>query len=374
MTANNRTPWKFHWLTRWGEIWDEEFVRQWLTWFDEDLCAHVFFHPALAKAWMETYLPLRHMRPWFLVAQSAEHTVFLPLILWRRSWKNGFQRLLIPVGYSDYDYHGPIVVGLETGESYQSFWLAFVDELRSSPCRIGFDRFVLNGVRRASGGTLQGWANGDFCPWIDLRKFKKPEDFLPSLKTSLRGDLRRQERRASEVGELTYLIYTADMEEQAMSELTPFLAAHARRWPAAYKAPHLHENIVRRCMKAGTLHFSVLKIGGKSAAWHLGFVFRNRYYYYLPAQEEKFDRLSPGKLLLLKCIEDAVQKELSVFDFLRGEETYKAGWTDKTEPLWSLQLDEQNFLARVRNTAVDRLIPALKEMLPGRRQRFSDIR
>jgi hypothetical protein len=122
-----KTHWKFHWLTRWEEIWDEGFVRQWQAWLDESPSAHVFFHPAMVKAWMETYLPLRDLLPCFLIAESAAHIVFFPLVFWRRNWKNAFQKLLIPVGYSDYDYHDPIVVGLKTEESIgmNSFWADF---------------------------------------------------------------------------------------------------------------------------------------------------------------------------------------------------------------------------------------------------------
>lgn len=358
MTANDRkTIWKFHWLTRWEEIWDEGFVQKWQVWLEESPSAHVFFHPALVKAWVETYLPLRDLRPCFLIAELADHMVFFPLVLWRRNWKNAFQRLLIPVGYSDYDYHDPIVVDLKTEESIEmnSFWADFMVELQRISGPIRFDRLILDGIRQRVAGEGKSWSPGDTCPWADLSPFERPEDFLPSLKTSLRGDLRRQERRINEVSELAYHVFTGDMIEQALQELNPFLVAHARRWPTAYKAPHLHENIIKRAMVSGLLHFSTLKIGGESAAWHLGFAFRNRYYYYLPAQDEKFDRLSPGKVLLLKCVEEAIINGLSIFDFLRGEDSYKAGWTDKTEQLFKLKLDDKKVLSKNRNAIVDRV-------------------
>jgi len=356
-----KTHWKFHWLTRWEEIWDEGFVRQWQAWLDESPSAHVFFHPAMVKAWMETYLPLRDLLPCFLIAESAAHIVFFPLVFWRRNWKNAFQKLLIPVGYSDYDYHDPIVVGLKTEESIgmNSFWADFIVELQRVSGQIYFDRLILDGIRQLVAGEGKSWTPGDTCPWADLRPFERPEAFLPSLKTSLRGDLRRQERRINEVGKLAYNVFTRGMIEQALQELHPFLAAHARRWPAAYKPPHLHENIVVRSMEAGLLHFSTLKIGDESAAWHLGFVFRDRYYYYLPAQEEQFERLSPGKVLLLKCIEQAIINRLSIYDFLRGEESYKAGWTDNTEQLFNLKLDNKKMLSKNRNAIVDRIRPML---------------
>jgi len=67
---SDNMSWKFHWLTKWDEIWHEDFVSQWQRWLDESPSAHVFYHPALVRAWIETYLPLRDIRPCFLVAEA----------------------------------------------------------------------------------------------------------------------------------------------------------------------------------------------------------------------------------------------------------------------------------------------------------------
>jgi CelD/BcsL family acetyltransferase involved in cellulose biosynthesis len=362
-----KTRWKFHWLTRWTEIWDEGFVLQWQTWLAESPTAHVFFHPALVKAWVETYLPLRDIRPCFLIAESDANMVFLPMVLWRRNWKNAFQRLLVPVGYSDYDYNDPIISYADGATAFdsESFWVYFNEEL-STACPFNYDRILLDGIRSGFSGKGNRWTERETCTWTDLTPFQSPEVYLPSLKSSLRGDLRRQERRMQETGEINYLVFEESMGQKALKELIPFLNAHSRRWPEAYKAPRFHEHLIIQGMEAGILHFSVLRIGGDAVAWHLGFIYRDRFYYYLPAQKEEFDRLSPGKVLLLRCVEDAIARGLTVFDHLRGEENYKAGWTDKTETLWSLQLDGNHPTSRIRNVVVDRAKPGLKTLLPTR--------
>lgn len=55
---------------------------------EEAWTSHVFFHPALARAWVDTYLPLQDMRPLFAVVENGGTTAVLPLVLWRRNWKN----------------------------------------------------------------------------------------------------------------------------------------------------------------------------------------------------------------------------------------------------------------------------------------------
>jgi hypothetical protein len=144
---NQQTHWKFHWLTRWEEIWNEGFVRQWQEWLDTSPSTNVFFHPAFVKAWVEAYLPLRDIRPCFLIAESANHMVFIPMVLWLQNWKNAFKRLLIPVGYADYDYHDPIIVGSNHTLVAETFWHQFKQEL-SSASPVKFDSLDFDGIRQ----------------------------------------------------------------------------------------------------------------------------------------------------------------------------------------------------------------------------------
>jgi hypothetical protein len=352
-------------MTHWEEIWAPEFEQQWLTWLDQSLSAHVFYHPALIKAWLDTYLPLRHISPLFLVAESGESKVLFPLILWKRNWKNAFQNLLVPAGYADYDYHNPIVASQNPNElpDMVSFWNEFSEILLTKKCPVKFDRFLLEGIcHTAKNPQAETWTQNDFCPWLDLSPFQNPEDFLASLKKSLRGDLRRQERRVSETGVLQYEVFSSSQLEKIQAELFPFLSAHSQRWPEAYKAPYFHQKICEQGLKAGILHFSRITIDGISAAWHMGFVFKKRFYYYLPAHEERYQRFSPGKLILLKCIEDAIQKGIWVYDFLRGDESYKTGWTNQRLPLWTLQLDREDLMPKIRNKMVGQVKPKINSL------------
>jgi CelD/BcsL family acetyltransferase involved in cellulose biosynthesis len=167
----------------------------------------------------------------------------------------------------------------------------------------------------------------------------------------------------AEAGETQYFVFTEATALQAIRESQDFLAAHKRRWPMAYKAPRFHELLIKYGLQAKKLHFSALRINGNTIAWHLSFIQHNHLCSYMPAHIEAFEYLSPSKVLLLKCIEDSIQRGLYVYDFMRGGESYKAGWTDKTETLSSLQLDGNHLTSRLRNVAVDRIKPKLETIL-----------
>jgi CelD/BcsL family acetyltransferase involved in cellulose biosynthesis len=371
MTAGqNHKIWKFHWLMQWDEIWNEGFIRQWRHWLDSSFSAHVFFHPALVRAWVDTYLPLRDLRPCFLIAESSENRVLLPLVVWRHNWKNAFQKLLVPIGYGDYDYHDPIVAGSEKTFAKRAFWAELAEHLyNSAPMR--WDRFSIDGIRREFAGSGDGWSTGEICPWTDLSIFGRAEEFLPSLSPILRGELRRRRRRMQEAGEVQYSVFSSDEVSGALKELVPFLAAHQLRWPDAYEAPHFYENLVLHGLPLNIVRFYVLRINEESAAWRFGFIYKDRHYNYILAHRTEFKRFSPGHLLALRSYEDSIAGKLKVFDLLRGEEDYKSGWADRRAYLSSVQLDNLGLRCRFRNMAVNTVKPKLNaiiQCIQGRRK------
>jgi CelD/BcsL family acetyltransferase involved in cellulose biosynthesis len=57
---------------------------------------------------------------------------------------------------------------------------------------------------------------------------------------------------------------------------------------------------------------------------------RDTFYYYLPAWEPSLARLAPSSLLLAHLIERAYARGLKRFDFMLGDEPYKADWATET--------------------------------------------
>ncbi len=293
------------------------------------------------------------------MGRCDDAVAFLPLVLWCRNWKSAWQRLLVPVGYSDYDYHDPIFVGSE-GEGHLAidFWEALAAHLQSE-MGLSFDYFVADGVRSLSAGQGMGWDDDGICPWSDLTRFRSPEEFLPSLKSSLRGDLRRLQRRITEAGGFTVITYGTDQVAEALHELPAFLEAHARRWPNAYKVPHFHENLLRLGIPSGIVLFRVMKIGGETAAWHLGFSFHRRFYSYMPAMIERFSNLSPGKMMILYRYEQSIAAGDEVFDHLRGTEPYKEEWATEKQFLRRFNLTGEGLAAQFRNAFVNIVKPVI---------------
>jgi len=352
--------WTFEWITDWNEIWSDKFISQWKVWLDQSWSGHVFFHPALVRAWVETYTPLRDINPLFLIARHGDITVFFPLVMWKRNWKNAFLREIIPVGFSDFDYHDPVVVGSEDDFQCVAFWKSLIAELKNQG--ITFDRINIAGITKRLAGQGNNWQNDEICPYCDIFKFTNPEQFLPTLKKKLRGNLRKRIRRLHKQGELTFHVYSGNNLAEALSSLPEFLNIHSMRWPNAYKAPHFHENLLTYGIGDNIVHFSELRLVGKPISWRLSFVDHQKLYSYFHTADPEFAKFSPGKVHLLKCVEDAIRLKLSIYDFLRGNKSYKSGWATNLIKLSKFALGQQKITSRVKCFMVEkvksRLAPA----------------
>lgn len=333
---------KFELITSWEEAFEDSFLSEWENLANTSPTASVFTHPEICKIWVDTYLPLQDIRPLIVKVQTKNGNIaILPLVIWRRNWKNAFLKVIAPLGHSDYDYHEPLFKNAPTEAEYSEFWDKLILELR----KINTDKISIEGIRQKPSDS---WKQNEICPKLSLSGINSEEDLLYRLKTSLRGDIRRQIRHLEELGELTLQNYTSF--EAAASTFSEFMTEHSARWPNAYKAPHFHENLLKHGLPTGLVDFSALCTGDRAVAWHLGFKFRDRYYYYMPAGHREFAKLSPTKIHLFKLISRAGAEGVDIFEHLRGDETYKQGWSDGFEYVHTYSEDSDKICAKIKRT------------------------
>lgn len=304
---------------------------------------HVFSHPALLRAWYETYKTIRALRPVFITGSDDNgNQMSLPMVLWRRNWKNAFIRALVPIGYSDFDYHDPLFIKPLTDK--EEFWNELISFLSQ---KVDYDNITIDGITDVMALDKSGWAKGEICPMLTLEDLGSQEDLLKFFKTSMRGDIRRQIRRISEIGKISLKEYER-FEDIPESTFTTFMHHHSLRWPNAYKAPEFHANLLRYGLKEGCTHFSVLRTGDIEIAWHLGFEHGGRYYYYMPAGHQEYLKFSPAKIHLFFLVTRAIENGLTVFDHLRGEENYKDGWSNSSQYVNTFSRQSESMQSQMR--------------------------
>jgi len=337
----------FKWITDWDEIWSEEFVSQWNEWMEESENAHVFFHPVMVKAWVDTYKPIRYFKPIFCIATYEDTTVFLPLVIWKKNWKNAFINAIVPVGYSDFDYQTPLVIGNNDDFEWSLFWHA-LDNGINRQWHGMYDQIELTGIQEGFKDDNSNWILVDESPLIELSRFVSYEELLGTLKSKVRGDINRQIRRLKELGNFEYRVFKSDEVDEALAVLPVMLYHHSMRWPNAYKAPNYHANLVKEALREGLLHFSQISLDGKPICWNLSFMYRETYYFYMPTYVETYKKYSPGKVNMFLSIEHMFKIGYKKFDLLRGAEDYKSKLPTVTSNIYNLESVNDGLVSKVK--------------------------
>lgn len=93
------------------------------------------------------------------------------------------------------------------------------------------------------------------------------------------------------------------------------------------------ELIDHRIIKENT-EFSYLLLNDTLAAGHFGFLYNNKVYYYIPSYDKNYSKYGVGQILLQEMIDYYKDRGFDTFDFLRGDESYKDGWTERCQFLY----------------------------------------
>jgi CelD/BcsL family acetyltransferase involved in cellulose biosynthesis len=157
--------------------------------------------------------------------------------------------------------------------------------------------------------------------------------YLDARPGRFRYNLRSRLRRLQERGTVNFRSVTRPSEVRwAMVALTEL---HARRWRGQHTATifssssaarRFYAEAAQRYAERRMLDLTLLEVDGRPVAGILGFVDGDTYYYYLPAWEPELAPLSPSSLLLAHLVERAYGLGLRRFDFMLGDEPYKARW------------------------------------------------
>jgi hypothetical protein len=158
------------------------------------------------------------------------------------------------------------------------------------------------------------------------------DEFLALQSKSHRKQLRQMERRVLQSERSRWrIVERADAFEAAWGTL---IDLHQRRRkslgePGCFVSPRwaaFHREVAPRLMAEGRLRLSTLELDGQAVAAEYHFADEHATYAYQGGVDP--DRLAddPGQLSTICSIKRAIAEGHARFDFLRGDEPYKAHW------------------------------------------------
>ncbi len=337
--------WHFEWRRGIDEIDDGAFAVQWQEIVDGCGEASVFGEHQMVRAWLQTKGAALGVTPCFCLAEGPLGCrVVLPLCVWPCGLRNGWRRRAVPAGEPHFDYQDPVAC-CPSGDApaWQDFWAAFSEEVRTNVT--WFEFFAAFRLRAPMAPAGAETDDVQESPHIETASYGSLDELLAGKSKKHRGDVRRQQRRLAEQGDLDLRVFDARSGRAAIEELNAMAEAYERLHADTPSAGlfrmagtmDFYRRLLSELLPAGLVHFSVLRVGGRPVSWHLGFLHRGVLHYYKPTYEADLANYSPGKVHFALLIEEAIAKGWRTVDLGGGTEAYKFRWADGTVPLKRVQ-------------------------------------
>lgn len=180
-----------------------------------------------------------------------------------------------------------------------------------------------------------GWSHSlhvtDVCPYIDLAGLDWA-GFLARLGPSHRYNVRRRLRKLNQ--RCRVRLECAGSEDQRHAALRELVRLHCLRWhelgqPGVFPDEALvafHEEFSRLALERGWLRLFVLTADEQPVAALYGLRYRDTFHFYQSGFDPAWRKHSVGLVTMALAIRHAIEEGAARFDFLRGDEPYKALW------------------------------------------------
>ncbi|MBI2918781.1 MAG: GNAT family N-acetyltransferase [Chloroflexi bacterium] len=201
---------------------------------------------------------------------------------------------------------------------------------------------LLPGLARTRGWLVEQ-AQEDVCPCVILPPTW--DGYLNSLARKDRHELRRKLRRLyGEQDVKHYAVTSPEGVAQGMDDFFRLLRA-SREVKAQFLTPR-REAFMRAMAIAlaqeGRLYLFFMELSGVRVAAALCFYYGGQLSLYNSGYDPAYSSLSVGLLLKALCVREAIERGITLFDFLRGAEPYKYDLGGKDHRLWQLTVRRPN--------------------------------
>jgi CelD/BcsL family acetyltransferase involved in cellulose biosynthesis len=167
------------------------------------------------------------------------------------------------------------------------------------------------------------------------------EEYLLTLSSKQRHEVRRKLRRLNEEGKIEYRFIEAGSELPAALDTFFRMFTESREDKAAFLTEQMKSYfrlLVDNMKQLGLLKMGVLELDSKPVAEILCFDYNDCIYLYNSGYDPQYVSLSVGLLSKVFAIEDSISRGKRRFDFLKGAEIYKSHLGGKEVPLYRCQI------------------------------------
>jgi len=295
-----------------------------------------------------------------LVEREGQVIGIMPLV--RNEYRLGPFKLdvLESIGGTSRNY-----VGLMLPEDRQEVISALLDYLKQNLHGVGLilrlslipgDSHFLSVLKRGLASVSEDLAFEErfktLAPYIDLPV--SWDEYFGSLSGKRRRTLGRMLRKLEKGhGAVSFQQCDADSLEAGLSQ---FFDLHQERWQAvgisgSFADPRVKEfyrEVAWKFLNRGWLYFSSMSVAGRLVSAKYGCILNRKMYFITSGRDIRYSEYNVGHLHMMHVIKDAVNRNLSEFDFLQGDEPYKFYWTKSARRYVWVTIIKRGFLPALR--------------------------
>lgn len=213
------------------------------------------------------------------------------------------------------------------------------------------------------------------CFGVDLDALRRGGvHYLDTLSRNTRYQINRCERRYQKRGQVQ--LQRPDSVQGALELFDRIGPRHLQRWgtgadQSGFANPefvHFHRELIRTQWAEGGVDLVSLMAGNQEIASYYNLLHKGVVYFYLGGMETEADnRLKPGLLGHALCIEDYRHHGFHYYDFMGGDERYKANLGQLHRQLTQVSLQRGRFKLKLEDAARRTKQLWLKETAPNER-------
>lgn len=185
-------------------------------------------------------------------------------------------------------------------------------------------------------------SDGAVCPY---ERFAPGETFDTFIKKLGRGSNYKRRRKWLEKQE-GFRIKRATQPEEMDRALAEFLRLHELRWRGdggsdgitCPETVEFHREATRYLAEQGNICLYTMMVGGQAVASFYALMHNGKMICYLTGRDPEWQQHSVGMVLVGETFRDAFEQGLPEYNFLRGEEPYKADWSTLSRRLVSVRI------------------------------------
>ncbi len=202
-------------------------------------------------------------------------------------------------------------------------------------------------------GVAVHWEPGPSC-WRIVLPDSWEEYLATRMSRNQRKQLRRLERNLVKSGRVTFhhVVHESDLPEATRI----LVDLHQRRHeflgrPGCFASPRytaFHLEVIPAMLRAGRLLMAWSYLDGEPAAIEYTMLGDDAIYFYQGGMDPEKAHASPGRVMTMLMLQHVIECGYRAFDFLRGDETYKAHWRAEPRPSAVLRAVPPRGVARLR--------------------------